>query len=74
MLPVVRELEAAYADRVDFQVLDYYAEANKPLLAQYGVRGHPTFLVLGRDGTPAPLIFGVVPPEQLIEQIEAALA
>jgi len=74
MLPVVRELEAQYAQRVDFQVLDYYSDGTKPLLAQYAVRGHPTFVILARDGTPSPPIFGVIPKDQLVAQLEAALA
>ena len=75
MLPVVRELEAEYADRVTFQVLDYYTDANKPLLSQYGVRYHPAFVVLGRDGSPTQVFRGgPVPREQLVAAIEAALA
>ena len=73
MLPVVRELEAQYAERVDFQVLDYYSDATKPFLAQYAVRGHPTFMALARDGTPSTPLFGIVDKDQLVTQIEAAL-
>jgi thioredoxin-related protein len=74
MLPVVRELEAEYADRVGVQIVDYYAGDNRPLLSRYGVRGHPTILVLGRDGTPSELLRGVVPKEQLVALIDVALA
>jgi thioredoxin-like negative regulator of GroEL len=75
MLPVVRELEAEYADRVNFQILDYYADANKPLLSQYRVRYHPAFVVLGRDGSPVQTFpGGPVPKEQLVGALEAALA
>ena len=74
MLPVVRELEADYAHRVGVLIVDYYNSDNRPLLSQYGVRGHPSFLVLGRDGTPSEILRGVVPKEQLAALIEAALA
>ena len=74
MLPVVRELEAEYVERVGVLIVDYYNADNRPLLSQYGVRGHPSFLVLGRDGTPSEILRGVVPKEQLAALIEAALA
>jgi thiol:disulfide interchange protein len=74
MLPVVRELETDYAERVGVKIVDYYNGDNKPLLEQYGVRGHPSILVLGRDGTPSPVFRGIVPKEKLVEAIEAALA
>ena len=74
MLPVVRELEAEYADRVGVLIVDYYNADNRPLLSEYGVRGHPSFLVLGRDGTPSEIVRGVVPKDRLVELIEAALA
>ncbi len=74
MLPVVRELEAEYAERVGVLIVDYYNADNRPLASQYGVRGHPSFLVLGRDGTQSEIVRGVVPKEQLAALIEAALA
>ncbi|MFN8526277.1 MAG: thioredoxin domain-containing protein [Chloroflexota bacterium] len=74
MLPVVRELEAEYSDRITFQIIDYYADQTKPLLSQYRVRGHPSFVLLGRDGTPTSPVQGIVARERLVEMIEAALA
>ena len=73
MLPVVRELEADYVDRVGVLVLDYYASDTRPLLSEYGVRGHPSFVVIGRDGTSSQVVRGVVPKEDLVALIEAAL-
>jgi hypothetical protein len=74
MLPVVRELEAEYADRLNVQVLDFYTDENRPLLSQYGVRYHPAFVVLARDGTPWQVFRGPVEKDTLVEAIEAALA
>ena len=74
MLPVVRELEAEYADRIGVLIVDYYGSDTRPLLSEYGVRGHPSFLVLGRDGTPSRPLQGIVAKERLVELIEAALA
>ena len=74
MLPVVRELEAEYADRLNVQILDFYTDANRPLASQYGVRYHPAFVVLGRDGSLVHVFRGPVAKEALVEQIEAALA
>jgi hypothetical protein len=74
MLPVVRELEAEYQGRVNFQIIDYYADTTKPLLSQYLVRYHPGFVVLRPDGTPLPTLIGPQSKETLVEQIETALA
>ncbi len=74
MLPVVRELEADYADRIGIMIVDYYGPDTRALLSEYAVRGHPSFLVLGRDGTPSRVLQSIVPKEQLVELIEAALA
>jgi len=74
MLPVVRELEAEYQGRVTFQIVDYYADATKPLLTQYLVRYHPGFVVLRPDGTPLPTLIGPQSKEKLVELIESALA
>lgn len=74
MLPVVRELEAEYADRAGVLVLDYYGSDTRPLLSEYGVRGHPSFVVLGRDGAPSEVLRGIVSKDQLAALIEAALA
>ena len=74
MLPVVRELEAEYADRVGVVVLDYYGPDTPPLRSEYGVRGHPSFIVLGRDGTSSRVLQAVVAKESLVELIEAALS
>lgn len=74
MLPVVRELQAEYRDRVTFSIVDYYTDANKPLLERYGVRGHPSFVVLARDGNPSETLRGVVAKQTLVDLIESALA
>lgn len=74
MLPVVRELEADYADRAGVLLVDYYAADTRPLLSEYAVRGHPSFVVLGRDGTRSRVLQGIVPKESLVELLEAALA
>jgi len=74
MLPVVRELETEYAGRVQFEIVDYYNDANRPLRAQYGVRGHPSFVVLARDSRPSETLQGIVERQKLVDLIEAALA
>ena len=74
MLPVVRELETEYYGRVNFQIIDYYADATKPLLSQYLVRYHPGVVVLRADGTPLPTLIGPQSKEKLVELIESGLA
>ena len=74
MLPVVRELEAEYAGRVDFRILDYYDDENNALKSGYAVRYHPGFVVLRPDGSAFPTLIGPQPREKLVELLEAALA
>ena len=47
---MVHGLEQQYGDRVAFAGVDYYNQANRELVRQYRVVGHPTFVVLDREG------------------------
>jgi hypothetical protein len=49
MSPIVDGLAQDYGDRVAFQRLNARQEGEK-LFRQYGLRGHPAYVVLGRKG------------------------
>lgn len=50
MRPVVNGLANKYSDRVAFAGVDFYNNANRDLAVKYQVFGHPTFVVLGKNG------------------------
>ncbi len=68
---MLRELESRYADAVQFRYLDYFAEANRPLVSRYGVRGHPTTVFLDADGEVTSRIAGITRPSAFIAAIDA---
>ena len=43
-------LEIEYGSKVDFQSLDASLPENLDVQASYGVRGHPTFVILDENG------------------------
>ena len=61
MRPVVHGLEQQYGDRVAFAGVDYYNQANRELVRQYRVVGHPTFVVLDREGQVVKQFVGYTP-------------
>lgn len=50
MQPIVDGLTVEFAGQVDVVELDAAQPANERLQAGYGLRGHPTFVVLDEDG------------------------
>ena len=49
MMPIVDGLEAEFEGRVPVLRLNANEDANAQLQADYGLRGHPAFVVLDRD-------------------------
>ncbi len=50
MRPVVSGLDKKYGKQVAFAAVDYYNGKNRDVVRKYRVLGHPTFVVLGKDG------------------------
>ncbi len=69
MRPVGNGLERQYGDRVAFAGVDFYNRANRELVQQYRVTGHPTFIVLDRRGAVVERFVGYTEAAEL----EAAL-
>lgn len=73
MRPVVDELEQRYGDRVSFLTLDYHSQEGQARSRDYRVFGHPTFVVLAKDGKPLKVIAGVVPRATLEDALKESL-
>lgn len=50
MLPIVNGLEAEFGEQIKVERLDAAKQENADLMAEFGVRGHPTFVVVDADG------------------------
>lgn len=75
MRPVVNGLERQYGERVAFAGVDFYNGANKDLVQQHRVLGHPTFIVLDRDGKVVKRFVGFTEEAELraaLEQVAGA--
>ncbi len=44
-------LEAEYWERIDFVYLDRESPGNREVVAQYGIRYQPVFILIEADGT-----------------------
>jgi hypothetical protein len=73
MKPIVDGLAETYGERVAFQRLDANRPAGRAALQFYGLRGHPAFVVLDRDGKMRWSGLGEVPTQTLIVQLEKVL-
>ena len=50
MLPVVDGLEVDYNDQVEFQRLDANSQFGRIAFQAYGLRGHPSFVIINPEG------------------------
>ena len=73
MRPVVHGLEQRYGDRVAFAGVDYHNRANRDLVRQYRVVGHPTFVVLDREGKVVRQFVGYTAEADLENALEEAV-
>ena len=74
MTPIVDGLESEFAGQVSVLQLNANEVENAQLQQQYGMRGHPTFAVLGRNGRVAQTFIGPQTEEVLQEAIKAVIA
>lgn len=70
-MPIANGLETEFEGRVAVIRLNAEDEANATLLAQYGLRGHPSFVVLDADGRVVQTFFGPQTVESLREAMTA---
>ena len=72
MEPIVDGLEAEFAGQA--AVIRLNAEAAADLMNDYGVRGHPTFVVLDGNNVVTQRFTGPQPEEALREALVSAIA
>ena len=69
-MPIVDGLEEQFAGQVAVNRLNVNEGTNSELQSEYGLRGHPSFVVLDGDGAVAERYFG--PQDE--ETLRAAMA
>jgi thioredoxin-like negative regulator of GroEL len=74
MTPIVNGLEVEFAERVNVLQLDANEGRNAQLQQQYGMRGHPTFVVLDGNGRAVQTFVGPQTKEDLYEALTAVAA
>ncbi len=57
-MPIVNGLEAEFANEITVQRLDAAEPENVELMQMYGVRGHPSFVLLDENGRVDQTFFG----------------
>jgi thioredoxin-like negative regulator of GroEL len=73
MMPIVDGLEEEFAGEISVVRLDAADSANIALQEQYGLRGHPSFVVLGEDDVVVESYFGPQTEETLRAAIDQAI-
>lgn len=74
MAPIVDGLSDEFEGRAAVLQLNASEPANEALLARYGVRGHPSFVVLDGEGQVTQRFFGPQTEEILRQALEKAVA
>ena len=74
MEPIVNGLEIEYGSKVNFQSLDASLSENLDVQASYGVRGHPTFVILDENGGVVASFIGPQDQAVLREAITAVIS
>ncbi|MBI4759432.1 MAG: thioredoxin family protein, partial [Chloroflexi bacterium] len=59
--------------RVTFLTLNYQSQEGQARARDYGVFGHPAFVVLDKEGKPLRVIVGVVPRATLEDALKESL-
>ena len=74
MTPIVNGLESDFSGRAAVLQLDANVAENAQLQQQYGMRGHPTFVVLDEDGRSVQTFIGPQTDKVLREALTAVAA
>lgn len=73
MRPIVNGLEGEYGDRIDFRRHNIIADEGNAWATEYGLRGHPAFLLVDEQGQEQWRRVGIVPEEIMEEALTAVL-
>jgi hypothetical protein len=69
MQPIVNGLESEYEDQVTFLSLDANTEDGRAMMIEYGLRGHPSYAIVGEDGRVRWTGVGQLSAEQLRQSL-----
>ena len=73
MQPIVNGLEEEFAGQVTFYRLNVEEPEHARVQQEYGLRGHPSVLILDVTGQPSDQFVGVVEVERLREALTAVI-
>lgn len=73
MRPVVNGLAQTYGDEVDFRSHNIASQEGQAWAEQYGLRGHPAYVLLDARGNESWRAVGVVPGGAIEAEITAVL-
>jgi hypothetical protein len=74
MRPIVNGLEEQYRDQIDFLSLNSLdGGQGEAAFGAYGLRGHPSTVVVAPDGEVSSIHFGVVSQRELDQSLQNAL-
>ena len=73
MTPIVNGLEAEFSNEINIERLDASKAENVELMQEYGVRGHPSFVLLDKNGRVVQTFFGPQDEETLRTAIQESI-
>jgi len=73
MEPVVDGLEDDFGEKIDFRHIDASTQDGQSVFRAYGLRGHPSYVVMDPSGEVHWIGFGKQPTEALESQIRLVL-
>lgn len=74
MQTVVNGLKGQYGAQVRFADLDYYDSKNRPLVQQFQVRGHPTFVLVDGQANIVKRWVGIAAQAEIESALKQAIA
>lgn len=73
MRPVVNGLEEKYGEQIDFRRYNIVSKEGQAWANEYGLRGHPAYVLLDRAGHERWRYVGVASPEVMEAELAAVL-
>src|SRR5262245_38889808 len=73
MQPIVDGLERDYEGQIFVQRVNAYEGDGPAIMAAYQIKGHPTFLIIDRQGQEVNRLIGPQSPEKLAEALQPVL-
>ncbi len=73
MQPIVNGLETEFAGRIGFEQHDANTEKGKATMATYGLRAHPSYVIVAPDGKRLWSFMGQMSADALRTQIKLSI-